>query len=297
MSNLRSVRGAVVAVALAAVPLCGCAGLGPQAREAVRFAIKANLEELNREENRRQIDALLASPEMRESTRRLTQDALDAGLDDLARPERAARLHQMAAGFVRDLGPALGEVLAADVLPRVRTELVAGVQDALARVLDDESRRKLHALVADSVRTAAESAAPAVSRALADGLSQAVDRSLQHALGGAGAPALGKALDANADALARALRKGTEGALLGAADAMRGEFGAALRDERRAFLKDLQAAAAAERAAWLADLHRQTEGWYHAFVVLALVAALLLLAAGFWLRSLHHENRRLRGGG
>lgn len=279
-----------------ALPLSGCAGwLEFKAGRTVTGALAA----VPRPENRRNVEALLTSPEMQESARVLTRAALDGAVAELSGAERKARLHELAAAFVDGLGPALGRTLDAEVLPRVRRELVAGVQAALDQALSPDNRVRLGAVAGDLARQAMAAASPQVVRAISDGVAGGIDRSVRQVLDRDLSAAVGRAIDANTPAFARAMRAGTEGALLGAADALKGDLGQVLQEERLALVHELERVAQAERKAWIADLGREVEAsrrrWVRGFVILAAASALLLAAGGFWLTRLVRENRRLQG--
>jgi hypothetical protein len=262
------------------------------------------LEAARAEENRRRMQAILTSEELQESTRVLTRAVLDAALADLGEEELQGRLHELAAGFADGLGPALGRTLDTEVLPRVRRELVAGVEEAvdaaLERTLAPGNRERFGAVAGEVARAAMESVSPRLTRALSDGVSEGVDRSVRAALDRDVSPAVGRALDANTAALARAMRAGTEAAFLGAADALRGDLGQVIRDERMALVHELERVAEKERVAWLAgvsdEVERSRQRWVRGFVVLAAITGLAALAGGYWLVRLAKENRRLKAG-
>jgi nucleotide-binding universal stress UspA family protein len=110
-------------------------------------------------------------------------------------------------------------------------------------------------------------------------------------------PIVGRTLDANVPVIARVTRAGTEGSLLGVSDAMNGPFGEMVRRERREVLAEAQAAAKAEREAWLGELHTQIDEsrrWFRTFVVVAAATGALLIVIGLLLWRLLQDNRRLR---
>ncbi len=280
----------------AAVGLAGCAGtVGPWTESAVSASLRA----VNQRANEEQIETLLTSREVERSTRALTRAVVDAALADLGSEERQERSKKLAADFVHDLGPVLGSMLGADVLPRVREEIEASVRKLLDQAFSEEGRRRTAVFVSGVARQAMETVAPAVRRAIADGVSAGIDRSLRTALAGNLSPALGKALDENAPAISRAMRAGTAGALQGVTDGMNGPFGAMLRSERRAAIQEAADAAAAERKVWFDKLDAElaeSRRWFYTLVILAAVGGVLLLGMGLLLWRLLHENRRLRSG-
>jgi hypothetical protein len=288
--------------------LAGCAeAVGPLAREALdplaREAVAAKLRAINDPANQKEIEILLTSEPVERSTRTLTRAVVDAALADLGSEERQVRAKKLAADFVRDLGPVLGSVLDEHVLPRVQREVEESVRKLLDQALSEEGQRRTGVFVAGVARQAMGTIAPAVQRtverAIADGVSAGIDRSLRNALAGSLTPAIGKALDANAPAISRAMRAGTAGALQGVADAMNGPFGAMLRSERQAAIKETADAAAAERKVWFEKLDAElaeSRRWLRTLVLLAAVGGVLLLGLGLLLWRLLHENRRLRTG-
>ncbi|HSS52090.1 MAG TPA: hypothetical protein VLX28_24370, partial [Thermoanaerobaculia bacterium] len=280
----------------AGLPLAGCSWLDMKAERTLTSALKA----LNAPANRKQIEDLLRSEEVQRSVRELTKTVVDTSLDELATEERRARVHDLAVGLVRDLGPVFGEQLDKEVLPRVRAEVVKSVQAALDQVLADANRDKLGRLAADVARTATDALAPRVERAIADGVASGISRGIQAVLSRDLSPVLNKTLDGSSAAIARTLRTGTEGAMLGVADALKGELGTVLKQERKELVQDLQNVAATERQEWIKALQQEVQRnearWFHLFLVLAIAAALVLIAFGLWIRRLAVENRRLRTG-
>jgi hypothetical protein len=276
------------------LPLAGCSLFDAKAERAVTSTLKA----LNEPANRRRIEDLLKSEPVQRSVRELTKTVVDTSLDELTTGERRARIHDLAVGLVRDLGPVFGEQLDKEVLPRVRAEVVKSVQAALDQVLTDANRDKLGRFAADVARTATDAVAPRLERAISDGLVSGISRGIQGALSRDLSPVLNKTLDGSSAAIARTLRTGTEGAMLGVADALKGELGTVLKQERKELVQDLQTVAATERKEWIKALQQEVqhneERWFHLFVVLAIAAALVLIAFGLWIRHLTVENRRLR---
>jgi hypothetical protein len=276
--------------------LAGCSDLvGPVTGKAVG----ASLEAVNERANRERIEELLTSEAVVRSTRKLTQAVIDAALADLDSDEREARKQQLTAEFVRDLGPILGAMLDKDILPRVQSRLEASVQAVLDQALSEANRRRAGDFAAGVARQALDAVGPRVARSLSDGVSSGIERSIRAVLARDLAPALGKALDASAPAVSRVMRAGTAGALQGVADAMNGPFGEMFRRERDSTFALAQQAAAAERRAWLEELHKQLDEsrrWFHTLVIMAAAAGLLLLGIGVLLWRLVGENRRLRSG-
>lgn len=276
------------------LPLAGCTAFDVKAQRT----LSAGLQALNEPANRKQIEDLLRSEEVQRSVRDLAKTVVDTSLDELTTEERRARLHDLAVGLVRDLGPVFGEQLDKEVLPRVRAEVVKSVQAALDQVLADTNRDKLERLANDVARGATDAVAPRVQRAISDGVASGIGRGIQEALSRDLSPAVNRTLDGSSAALARTLRTGTEGAMLGVADALKGELGVVVRQQRKELVQDLQAVAANERKEWIKDLRqevqRNEDRWFHLFLVLAAVAALALLAFAIWVRRLALENRRLQ---
>ena len=290
----RRCRALLIGLCAAGLPLAGCSYLDLKAERTLSATLKA----LNEPANRQRIEDLLKSKEVQQSVHELTKTVVDTSLDELTTAERSAHLHDLAVGLVRDLGPVFGEQLDKEVLPRVRAEVVKSVQAALDQVLADANRDKLERLAADVARTATDAVAPRIERAIADGLASGISRGIQGALSRDLSPAVNKTLDGSSAAIARTLRTGTEGAMLGVADALKGELGTVLKQQRKELVQDLQSAAAAERQAWLdalqKEVKRNEERWFHLFLVLAIAATVLLIAFALWIRRLAVENRKLK---
>jgi len=258
------------------------------------------------------IEHLLASPEIQHATQVLTRSVLDAALQDLAAPERQAQLHELAAGFAASVVPAVAAAVDQQVLPAVRDQLAAGlrgavetaVQAAFDQLMRAGNRGQVRALSQDLAASAAGAAAPALSSAVAGGVRTGITRAVADLLGQVTAPpgaGPGGAPTGGFDRrLAEAMRAGSQGAFLGLADALHGALGEELRRQQHDFLDEIHRDAAAERQAWIGEIHAERDTWLRNFVVLAVIAAVLflgLLAAVLWLNHLLRENRRLRGAG
>jgi len=299
LQRWRAGAGAATAVLLiglcaAGFPLAGCSYLDLKAERTLTATLKA----LNEPANRQRIEELLKSEQVQQSVRELTKTAVDTSLDELTTEERRARIHDLALGLVRDLGPVFGEQLDKEVLPRVRAEVVKSVQAALDQILADSNRGKLDRLAADVARTATDAVAPRIERAIADGIASGIGRAIQGTLSRDLSPVLNKTLDGSSAAIARTLRAGSEGAMLGVADALKGDLGVVLKQQRKELVQDLQSVAAAERQAWIdalqKEVKRNEDRWFRLFLVLAVAATVLLIAFGLWIRRLAVENRRLK---
>jgi hypothetical protein len=276
--------------------LGGCSEL---ARPVTGKTIGASLQGLNEPENRAQIEELLTSEPVVRSLRKLTQTVTGTAFEELASDQRQARVKQLAAELVRDLGPALGAMLDKDVLPRVQSALTASVQAILEQALSDANRRRTGDFAAAVANQAFDAVAPRLASSISDGVSSGIERSIRAALARDLGPALGSALGASAPAVSRVARAGTAGALQGVADAMNGPFGQVFRAERDRTFALAQQVAAGERQAWLEELHKQIDEsrrWFHALVVFAAAGGALLLATGVVLWRVLKENRRLRTG-
>jgi len=290
----RRCRALLIGLCAAGLPLAGCSYLDLKAERTLTATLRA----LNEQKNRQQIEELLKSEQVQRSVRELTKTVVDTSIDELTTEERRARIHDMAVGLVRDLGPVLGEQLDKEVLPRVRAEIVKSVQAALEQVLSEPNKEKVGRFVADLARTATTAAAPAIESAIADGVSKGVSRAVQSTLSRDLSPVINKTLDGSSAAIARTLRAGSEGAMLGVADALKGDLGVVLKQQRKELVQDLQSVAAAERQAWIdalqKEVKRNEDRWFRLFLVLAVAATVLLIAFGLWIRRLAVENRRLK---
>jgi len=281
---------------MAGIGLAGCAEkVGP----LTESAIAASLQAVNRGANQEQIEKLLTSEAVVRSTRKLTQAVVDASLADLDSPERQARAKQLAADFVRDLGPTLGAVFDQELLPRIEKEIAASVQIVLDQALSEANRQRVGSFTTALARQALDAVGPQIERAISHGVSAGVEKSLRTVLTRDLGPALAKALGDNAPAISQAARAATAGALAGVNDAMNGPFGEMLRRERKASIQEAADAAAAERKALFDKLDQEiadSRRWFRALVVMAAVGGALLLGLGFLLWRLLAENRRLQSG-
>jgi hypothetical protein len=259
-------------------------------------AVSASLAAVNQAVNQEQIEKLLTSDAVVKSTRKLTREVTAAAAAELDSPERQARAKELAADFVRDLGPALGAMLDKDILPRVESTLTASVQKLVDDALSEAGRKRAGAFVAGVAKDAMAAVGPPLQKAIASGVSAGIERSVRSVLAQDLGPALGKALDANAPALSQATRAATTGALAGVTDAMKGPFGKMLAEEidteRRKSFEEAKRFSDAERDVWLAEIHH----WFRAFLVIAIVAGVLCLGFGIMVLRLLLENRRLRTG-
>ena len=287
--------GIVGAVLSSALLLGGCAQWVDRKAGA---AVTASLRSLEQQDNREALQRLLTSPEVAASTKALSQAVLDTAWEDLSRQERRARAKELTAELVEATGPALARILDRDVLPRVREQLSASLEDAVERAFSDDNRRRVEDFASGVARQALAATQEQIARAIQTGVAGGIDTGIGRSLDGRIIPAVNRALDGGSPAFARALRSGTEGALLGAADALHGELGAVLRQDRQDFLKELQAVAAAERQAWVAQLRSEAEAaearWRRWFWMLAVVVGIVLLAGAVFCALLLRENRRLK---
>jgi len=292
--RIRNGWGSLLLLAAAIGIGAGLSGCAEKVGPLTESAIAASLQAVNRGANQEQIEKLLTSEAVVRSTRKLTQAVVDASLAELDSPERRARAKQLAADFVRDLGPTLGAVFDKELLPRIEKEIAASVQIVLDQALSEANRQRVGGFTTALARQALDAVGPQIERAIANGVSAGVQRSLRAVLTEDLGPALGKALDANTPALSRAMRSGTEGALLGVTDAMKGPFGKMLEEqidkERRKSFEEAKKFSDAERDAWLGEVHR----WLRIVVVLAIVAGVMILGFGILVWRLLVENRRLR---
>ena len=272
------------ALACAAL-LAGCAGV---VAPTTRTAVDASLSTLNEPQNRRAIEEILRSDEFVRATRSLTRAALDEILSG-GGPESDARLTKLSNDFARDIGPALGQTLDAVVLPRVQATIAASVRASLDQTLSDQNRKR----VADFAREAVVSVGPQVEATISRGITRAVERILRDDL----SPAVGKLLDDNTPALARATRAVTAAALAGGDDAMAGPFGDMFRKERKATIVEAQAAEAQQQRALVDEIEKQlgeSRRWFETLVIGFAVVGLVMLGIAVLLWHLLMEQRRLR---
>ncbi len=295
--RVRSGSTAIVVAALACGLLVGGCSRYLDLEGKAGSVLTGSLGALKKPENREALQALLTSPEIEASTKVVTKAVLDAAWEDLSRDERRARARELTAELVEAAGPALARTLERDVLPKVREELAGSVEAVFEKVLTAENRRKAEDFTTGIAQAVLRSTQEDISRAIAAGVATGIDRGVQRTVETQLGPAV-QALDGKSAVFANTLRAGTEGALLGAADALQGELGAVLRQDRQAFLQQLQAVAAAERRAWLDELEKGVKAhearWKRWFLLLSLGVGVLVVAAGIWLTLLVRENRRLK---
>ena len=282
---------------LAALPLaiafvvaaCGCADV---VAPTTRTAVDSSLATLDEPQNRRLVEELLTSDEYIRATRGLTRAALDEVLSG-GGPGSDARLTKLADDFARDISPALGQTLDGVVVPRVQAAIAASVRAALDQVLSDQTRQRVGDVTASVAREVIASVGPQISAAISNGITMSIERVLQRDLG----PGVGKLLDDDTPALARATRAAAAAALQGAADAMNGPFGDMLRKERRTAIAELQAAEAQQQRALIDELEKQiaeSRRWLQTLLIMFAVWAVVIAGIGALLWHLLTEQRKLR---
>lgn len=285
-ANGRCVGAAWVLAAAVAGAACGCAEV---VAPTTRTAVDTSLATLAEPQNRQEIEKILRSDEVARATRGLARAVIDEALSG-GGPDSDARLTRAADAFARDIAPALGTTLDGVVLPRVQAAIAANVRASLDQFLDAENRQRIAAFTADVAGKTVQRVAPQVEASISRGISSAVDRILQHDLG----PAIGKVLDDDTPALARATRAVTVAALDGVSDAMAGPFGEMFRKERAATIAQVQAAEAQQQQKLIGDIERQLEQSKQWLVGLLAVVGVAILAIAAVLWRLLAEHRRLR---
>ena len=271
--------------AACALLLAGCAGV---VAPTTRTAVDASLSTLNEAQNRRAIEEILRSDEVQRATRGLTRAALDEILSG-GGPESDARLARLSQDFARDIAPALGQTLDGVVLPRVQSAIAASVRASLDESLSERNRTRVTAFARETVA----GVGPQVSAAISNGITGAVERVLQRDL----SPAVGKLLDDDAPALARATRAVTAAALAGVDDAMAGPFGEMFRKERQATIAEVQAAEAQQQRALVDEIEKQvaeSRRWFEMLVIGFGVVGVVMLGIAALLWRVLMEQRRLR---
>jgi len=273
----------------AALLLAGCAGV---VAPSTRTAVDASLATLNEAQNRQLVEQILRSDEFTRATRGLTRAALDEILSG-GGPGSDARLAKASSDFARDIAPALGQTLDDVVLPRVQSAIAGAVRASLAQSLSDENRKRVGEFSGSVAHDTVVSAGPQIAATISSGITGAVERILQHDL----SPAIGKALDDNTPALARATRAVTHAALDGVGDAMAGPFGDMFRKERKATIDQVQAAEAQQQRALVDEIEKQiaeSRRWFETLVVGFCVVGAVMLGIGVLLWHLLMEQRKLR---
>ena len=268
---------------------CGCAGV---VAPTTRTAVDASLSTLNEPQNRRTIQEILNSDEVLRATKGLTRAVINEALSG-GGPESDAHLTTLSNDFARDITPALGRTMDDVVIPRVRVAVAGAVRASLDETLSDANRQRIGAFTADVAHRTAASVGPQIEASISHGITSAVERILQHDL----SPAIGKALDDNTPALARATRAMTAAALDGVNDAMAGPFGDMFRKERQITITQIQAAEAQQQHALMTEIENQiadSRRWFVSLVVMFAVVGVAMLGIGALLWHLLQEQRRLR---
>lgn len=172
-----------------------CAGCAPAMHQIVRPAVEAGIEEATERDVAREVEELLATPEMQANLQRLAQEMIVGARQELESPEWAALLRTRSADLVAGMAPALARSLETEIGPAVRRELVRAIHTALA------------ALAAPGTQAQLTDVARVVTRAVTDTLLVTLPQT---------------------DPGRPPLRTATEQVMLGIGDALQGEFGSAL---------------------------------------------------------------------
>ena len=284
-----TLAGWPLAAALA-LGMAGCAGV---VAPTTRTAVDSGLSTLDEPQNRRAIQDILNSDEVLRATRGLTRAVINEALSG-GGTESDAHLTTLSNDFARDIAPALGRTVDDVVLPRVQGAVASAVRAALDQALSDENRQRVGRFTADVAHQTVASVGPQIEASISHGITSAVERILQHDL----SPAIGKALDDNTAALARATRAMTAAALDGVNDAMAGPFGDMFRKERQATIAQVQAAEAQQQRALVDEIEKQvaeSRRWFEMLVVLAVIVGVAGLGIGVlvWrLLAVHRELLR-----
>jgi len=172
----------------------------------------------------------------------------------------------------------------------VQAAIAANVRASLDQFLDEKNRQRIAGFTADVAGQTVKRVAPQLEASISRGITSAVGRILVHDL----SPAIGKALEDNTPALARATRAMTAAALDGVNDAMAGPFGEMFRKERAATIAQVQVAEAQQQQRLIGDIERQLAQSRQWLVGLLVVVGVATLAIGLVLWHLLAEHRRLR---
>jgi len=274
-----------LAAAIAAAA-CGCAGV---VAPTTRTAVDTSLGTLAEPQNRQEIEKILRSDEVTRATRGLARAVIDEALSG-GGPGSDARLTQAANDFARDIAPALGSTIDDVVMPRVQAAIAANVRSSLDQLLADENRQRVANFTAGVASRTVAAVSPQIEASITRGITSAVERILQHDL----SPAIGKALEDNTPALARATRAMTAAVLDGVNDAMAGPFGEMFRKERAATIDLVQAAEEKQQKRLSDDIKGQIAQARDWLIGLAVAVGLATLVIGAVLWHLLAEHRRLR---
>lgn len=274
-------------VLLAGVVLAftGCSQAVSRAGEEV---VGKTLDAVKAEKNRRKLEELLTSPEVRKITRELAGEVVDEALEELTGAERQARLQALAVEFVDKLVPAIAGSLATEVWPQLEQALVDGVAEAMEQALSPEARARAKELAAEVARGVMDATAPRIAAAIARGVATGVETSVAAILEEQLGPALETLLAGDPPRLRRITREATHGVLLGIADAMAegAPFDEVWDRERDEIIGRLAAEAARQQE--LLDL--KFRRWA---ILLGMAALLLLLLAAFLFVRLRRVRRQV----
>ena len=236
--------------------------------------------------------AQLSRPEVSAAIQRLAEAVALGATSSLTDPERAALFNERAAALVDALAPAFAAALKTELGPAIRAEWTAAIRDGVQALTDDPSRQDLLGFVLTLERATVDTLGPRLRAQAAAGLTDELGPAAATVLETQLAPALARALtDSLAPAarltmaeqlnpaLVELTRASTRAMLEEVATAMRGELGAAIREDR---------------ATWFNTFQQQADAFARAMAALAAVLALGLLGVVVaWRRASTQGAERL----
>ena len=282
----RAARGArrlVLVPLILAVAGCASDSLQELAPNLVGRTVESTLEALTDDANQERIRELVATPDLRKMAEDLSTGLVTGGIDTLTEPERSERLLAFSEAFVRRFAETLGESFS-EIGPRTREELVKTVQEVSAEALGDENRKSAELFAASLIEASSRSLTLSLAQGWEKDLSPAFRASLENDLG----PGLEQMFRENlTPALAEAAREMSREALLGAGDALRGDFGNAIAEMQEKGWERFQAR--------IGETREKGRAWVQTLVVAAIALALLLgIAAFLWRNQARAAARRER---
>ena len=197
--------------------------------------------------------AQLSRPEVRAAAQALAEAVALGATSALTDPEREALVTARAAALVDALAPAFAEALKTELGPTIRAEWSAAIRDGVQALTQDPSRQDLLGFVLTLERATVDTLGPRLRAQAAAGLTDDLGPAAAVVLETQLAPALARALtDSLAPAarvtmaeqlnpaLVELTRASTRAMLEEVAAAMRGELGAAIREDRQTWFNAFQ---------------------------------------------------------
>lgn len=128
----------------------GVGGCAQTAREAARTvapaAAEGTLDTAAKPENRQDVAAIIADPQIRKASDELARSVAGGVFDELTEAERLQALEAFSVQLVERLGPALSKTVAKDLGPAMTNVVANSVDQALQRVMSAENQERASAM-------------------------------------------------------------------------------------------------------------------------------------------------------